>query len=365
MMDQLAPRLEQVDVAPRQRRAVSLMERAPQFVIYALHPPYALYLTLRYRGATLPTAANPGLEGSGLTKESKVDLFNLLGPIGREHLPPFIPLSIGPEMLREASRAMEEGGLRFPVVVKPDIGRRGFGVKMVRSEQELAEHLGKFPHGVRVLIQRYVEGPGEAGLFYLRMPSETRGRVLSLTIKHFPAVIGDGKSTLRDLILQDRRAWAFAEVYFKRNRKHLDRVIPFGESYRIVSLGNHVRGAAFEDGSDHITPALEQVVDTIVQEVPGFFVGRFDVRYRTLEELKRGEGFTIIEYNGAGGEPTHIWDPRTSIVDTYAGLLAHLRYLYVVGAANRARGARPLAFREIVKRYFDELRLLRSYPDEE
>jgi len=361
MMDQLAPPLRGVEVA----QALSLMERAPQFVIYALHGPYSLYLMLRYRGITLPTVANPGLEGSGLTKESKADLFNLLGPVGRAYLAPFVTIRTGPSMLEEASRAMETAGLCFPVVVKPDVGRRGFGVKTVRTVQELAEHFGKFPEGVRVLIQRYAEGPGEAGLFYLRMPSEDHGRILSLTIKHFPEVIGDGTSTLRELILMDCRARALAEVYFKRNRKNLHRVIPFGESHRIVSVGNHVRGAAFEDGSAHITPALEQVFDTIAREVSGFFVGRFDVRYTSLEEMKRGGGFTIVEYNGAGGEPTHIWDPRTSIIGTYAGLLTHWKYLYVVGAENRARGARPMAFREVVRRYLDELRLLKSYPDEE
>ena len=68
--------------------------------------------------------------------------------------------------------------------------------------------------------------------------------------------------------------------------------------------------------------------------MPGFFVGRFDVRYTSLEEMKRGGGFTIVEYNGAGGEPTHIWDPRTSIIETYAGLLTHWKYLYVLGAEN-------------------------------
>ncbi len=341
------------------------MERVPQFVIYALHGPYAFYLTLRYGGLMLPTIANPGLDGSGLTGESKTEMLNLLGPVGRAHLPPFVTISTGPKMLEEAARAMEAAGLSFPVVVKPDIGRRGFGVRTVRTSLDLAEHLRKFPSGVRLLIQRYASGPCEAGLFYLRMPREDRGRILSLTIKHFPEVIGDGESTLRKLILRDDRAPAFADVYFKRNRKVLDRVIPFGESHPIVSVGNHVRGAAFVDGSAHVTPALEQVFDAIAREVPGFFVGRFDVRYSSLEELKRGEGFAIVEYNGAGGEPTHIWDPRTSIVETYAGLLGHLRYLYVLGAENRARGARPMAFRTLVRRYLDELRLLESYPDEE
>jgi hypothetical protein len=341
------------------------MERAPQVVVYALHYPYSLYLMVRYRGITLPTVANPGLDGGGLTRESKAVLFELLGPVGRAHLPPYVTVVSGPTVLADAVRAMEMAGLGCPVVVKPDIGRRGFGVKIVHALEQLAEHLGKFPAGVRLLIQQYAEGPGEASLFYLRWPSEERGRLLSLTIKHFPEVIGDGASTLRELILRDERARAFAAVYFKRNRKNLDRVIPYGEPYRIISLGNHVRGAAFKDGSAHLTPAMERVFDAIVREVPGFFVGRFDVRYTSLESLKRGQNFAIIEYNGAGGEPTHIWDPSTSIFKTYAALLAHWRCLYAVGAENRARGAKPLKFREVAKRYLDELRLLRSYPDEE
>jgi hypothetical protein len=81
--------------------------------------------------------------------------------------------------------------------------------------------------------------------------------------------------------------------------------------------------------------------------------------------LEQGEGFAIVEFNGAGGEPTHIWDPSTSIIETYAGLLGHLRYLYAVGAENQARGATPITFGTLIRRYRNELRLLKSYPDEE
>ena len=144
MMDQLAHHVRRIPASSK-RRAVSLMERAPQFVIYALHGPYAFYLTLRYGGLTLPTIANPGLDGSGLTGESKTEMLNLLGPLGRAHLPPFVTISTGPKMLEEAAHAMEVAGLSFPVVVKPDVGRRGFGVRAVHNSPELAAHLRKFP----------------------------------------------------------------------------------------------------------------------------------------------------------------------------------------------------------------------------
>lgn len=361
MIDQIARRLGATKAPP----VASVMERAPQLFIYAFHVPYSLYLMVRYRGVTLPTVANPGLDGGGLTKESKADLFSLLGPLGKKHLAPFVVVTAGPNSVSEADRAMSSAGLAFPVIVKPDIGRRGFGVKLVETEQALSSYLGRFEAGVNLLIQQYAEGPGEAGIFFVRRPSEAEGRILSLTIKHFPEVTGDGVHTLRELIRRDMRARSFAKIYFKRNRRHLDRVIARGDQYRLVSIGNHVRGAAFEDGSAHITRALNQVFNSIVAEVPGFFIGRFDVRYTSLDALKRGEGFMIIEYNGAGGEPTHVWDPRTSIFGTYSGLLKHWSYLYAIGAENRKRGAIPLTPKALLQRYLDELRLLRSYPDEE
>lgn len=343
----------------------SIMERAPWYVIYAFHLPCCAWLALRYGGFALPTISNPGLDVSGLTNESKRELFGLLGPTGSDHLPPFVTVTIGANSPFEAQQLMQARGICFPVVIKPDIGRRGFGVKLVRNPAELESHLGKFDRGVTLLIQRYAEGPGEAGLFYARMPSESNGRIVSLTIKHFPEVVGDGISTIRELILRDPRARVFAKLYFKRNHKFLQRVLAPGERHRIVTLGNHVRGSAFTDASEHITPSLQAVIDKIAREIPGFFVGRFDVRYSSLEALKRGESFEIVEYNGASGEPTHMWDPATSIWATYRGLFEHLHYLYAIGAENFARGAKPVSALEIVRRHFAELQLLRRYPDEE
>ena len=40
-----------------------------------------------------------------------------------------------------------------------------------------------------------------------------------------------------------------------------------------------------------------------------YYSGRLDIRYNTLDELKPGNNFSIIELNGAGSEPTHIYDP--------------------------------------------------------
>jgi hypothetical protein len=186
-----------------------------------------------------------------------------------------------------------------------------------------------------------------------------------MAIKHFPEVTGDGVSTVRQLILQHPRAKAFTKVYFKRNGHILNRVLANDERLKLVSLGNHVRGCACEDACHLITPAMDSMFDGIAKEIPGFFVGRFDVRFESIEKLRAGTGFAIVEYNGASGEPIHMWDPRTKMLDTYAGLFSHVRYLYAIGAENLARGARPMSTMAIVRRHIEELALLRSYPDTE
>ena len=346
------------------RPAVSVMERAPAWVVYALHVPFIAWLSLRYGGVTLPTVANTGFELGGLLCTSKAAVFGLFGPNGRARLAEFVRVAAGPEAAVEALKLMAELGLGFPVVAKPDIGRNGLGVKVVRSARDLAAHLARFPRGEGVMVQRFVDAPGEAGLLYLRRPGEARGRVTGVTLKRFPEVVGDGRATLRQLILADPRARVFAGTYLRRNLDALDEVPPRGARRALTSVGNHVRGAAFEDGGAHLTPALEAAVDRIAREIPGFHVGRFDVRYEDLRALRRGE-FVIVELNGAGAEPTQVWDPRRSVAGVYAGLLAQWRTVYRVGAENRRRGARPARMAEVARRYIAELRRLRTYPDQE
>ena len=177
--------------------------------------------------------------------------------------------------------------------------------------------------------------------------------------------MGDGRSTVRELILRDPRASRIKELYFKRNRAYLDKVLAAGERHKLVSVGNHIRGALFEDGEAHITPEMFAVFEKISKEIDGFYFGRFDVRYASLDELKKGKGFTIIEYNGASSEPTHVWDRRTSFWKTYRDLLAHWRYAFQIGAENRRRGAKSFSLLEVFKEYQKELDLVLSYPDEE
>ncbi len=110
-----------------------------------------------------------------------------------------------------------------------------------------------------------------------------------------------------------------------------------GATLKLVETGNHAQGCIFRDGMHLWTPELEQAIDR-VSRIPGFYIGRYDIRYANEEDLKRGENFQIVELNGASAEATNIYDERNSLWSAYRTLFAQWRLVFAIGAANRARG---------------------------
>jgi hypothetical protein len=354
----------------RPRRPLSTFETWPDWLFYAPIPFVWLYLAARHRGLTLPAIANTAAPLSGFLGESKTEGLVLLGPKGRAHLAPFVTfrtctLGDARENARRSRAVMREAELGFPIVVKPDVGQNGAGVRIVSDEAQLVRWLATFPCDTKVIVQAYVEDEGEAGVFYVRRPHEPRGRVVSLTLKHLPHVRGDGMSTLRELILSDTRARHVAPLYFARHKPRLDRVIPDGERVRLVSVGNHCKGAVFKNGGIHITPELEAAFDAIAREIPGFCFGRFDVKFRSLGELERGENFTILEINGADAEMTHIWDADETLGDAYKTLFRQYRTAFEIGAQSRARGCRAVSVGAFLEAWLKNRARLKGYLVEE
>jgi len=187
-----------------------------------------------------------------------------------------------------------------------------------------------------------VPGPNEAGIFYYRSPGESSGQIFGITRKRFPYVVGDGASTIRELIDRDSRARLILRAYLKRFGASAERVPVLDEKVRLVQAGNHCQGCIFEDGRDLYSEELRQTFDAISKRVPGFYMGRFDIRYANDEDLRQGKGFTIIELNGAASEATNIYDAKNSIFHAYASLYRQWQLAYRIGAANRAMGIKPI-----------------------
>ncbi|MGQ0543385.1 MAG: VTT domain-containing protein [Blastocatellia bacterium] len=304
---------------------------------------YILFLGLKHRSLALFTCVNPAIPAGGFKGESKDAIYKgLLGnPKSAKHLPAYEVVSGSDTFetkLNAATRFLDEHRLSFPVVLKPNAGERGKDVMIVRNFDELREILRE--SSVDTIIQEFVDGV-EAGIFYYRYPNEPKGHIFSITEKRFPEVIGDGQSTLEELILRDGRAACLAAKYFEQNSEKLGEIIGNGASVQIINIGTHSRGAIFAEGEWLRTRNLEAKIDEICRGFEGFFFGRFDVRASSFAELQNGEGFKIIELNGVTSESTNIYDPQYSLLDAYRILFRQWRIAFEIGAANHKLGAEP------------------------
>ncbi len=344
---------------------VSFFEFWPGWMFYTPIVVHWIALGIRHRGMLLPTAANPRITAGGLCGESKTEILDQMTGEARRLVVPYTSFVTGTgprDDLASAEQALARAGIGFPLVAKPDIGCNGTGVRLVHDREGLARYLAVYPRRLRVVLQALAPEPGEAGLFYVRPPGASRGRITSITLKHAPSVTGDGRSTLRALILADPRAGRLSHLYLPRLEGRLDTVPAAGERVRLVFVGNHCKGSVFEDATNEATDALADVVERVAQALPEFHFGRIDVRFTSRADLHRGEGLRIIEINGAGSEATHIWDRRTTLLDAWRTQFQHYGAAFRIGAANRARGHRPTGIPETLRLWRLQRRLMASYP---
>jgi hypothetical protein len=345
-----------------QAPAVSPFEFLPGWVTYGPVVLQWIALGLRHGDFSLPTAANPAITTGGLCGESKAAILGLVQGEARAWIAPYTTIVTGGADAAAASAAMKAAGLALPVVIKPDIGCNGTGVRLVESDGALAAALASFPRGVRLVLQRLIPWEGEAGIFYIRHPDQGSGHISSLTLKSAPVVTGDGRRSLRALILADPRHGRLQHLYLARLRERLDEVPARGERVRLVFAGNHCKGSIFRNGAAEITPALTSMIDSIARSMPDFCFGRVDVRFRSLQGLREGRDFSIIEINGVGSEATHIWDPDTALREVFAAQFRHYREAFEIGRANRRRGFQPSGVTAMWRDWRNQQRLMASYP---
>lgn len=341
---------------------VSFFEFWPGWAFYTPIVVQWIALGLRYGDFSLPTAANPHITTGGLCGESKSAILNQVRPEGRHLLCPIATIVARPDGLADAEAAMAAANLLYPLVAKPDIGCNGTGVRLIDGAAAMRRYLADFPVGETVLLQELATEPLEAGLFYIRHPDEAVGRLTSVTIKHPPVVTGDGRRTLRALIMADERARLVPHLYLERLAGRLDSVPAAGEPVRLVFVGNHCKGSIFRDGRTLVTPALTEAVDRLAKAVPDFHFGRIDVRFTSTVALRRGSGFRVIEINGVGSEATHVWDPDTRLLDAWRAQFFHYGSAFRIGAANRSRGVATAGVWTMLREWRKQRRLMRSYP---
>ena len=341
---------------------VSSFEFWPSWIFYMPVVAYWIMLGLRYRDFSLPSVANPRISTGGLCGESKCSILDQAGPTAASWIARYTTFRTGEEDLSRALISMHREQLTLPIVVKPDIGCNGTGVRLAHDEEALGSALTSFPRHVDLLLQELVPYEGEAGIFYIKHPGSPLGNITSLTHKRAPILVADGTSTIRELILADPRTGLVPHLYLPRLRSRLDEVPVPGAPIRLVFAGNHCKGSIFSNGASDITPMLTEKINCIMSDIPDFYFGRIDVRYRSIASLRRGDEFRIIEINGVGSEATHIWDPSTPLREAYKAQFNHYRQAFEIGAVLREAGFKSSGLRQITRDWLTQRRLMASYP---
>jgi hypothetical protein len=131
---------------------------------------------------------------------------------------------------------------------------------------------------------------------------------------------------------------------------------------KLVEAGNHAQGCIFRDGMHLHSPALRTCIDAISRKIPGFYIGRYDLRYASESELKAGKNFQIIELNGASSEATNIYDARNSIFKAYGTLFRQWDLVFAIGAVNRQRGSKTTPLSLLWKKWRQFCKHAESYP---
>jgi hypothetical protein len=313
----------------------------PFKVVYSPIIYYWIWLGLKSRSFFFFNTANPLIENGGFAMESKGLIAKL---IPEKYSPKTILFRAGTSIGQINATIMEQE-LNFPLIVKPDIGMRGIQVKKVSTNSELADYVNNTR--VDFLIQEYIKYGNEVGIFYYRIPGEEKGHISGIVGKEFLTVIGDGKSTIEELIIKEPRYLLQLPTLRTTHSQILPQVLPGGESYTLVPYGNHARGAKFIDLSHLISEKLTNTIDRVCREIPEFYFGRMDVMYNNWEDLCEGKNFSIVELNGAGSEPTHIYDPKHSVFFAWKEIIRHWKLLQKISQLNyQNKGLKYMSYRE-------------------
>jgi hypothetical protein len=274
---------------------------------------------------------NPTIYSGGFMMESKYEI-NALLPKGS--YPTTIRFEIGaPQAKLEAG--LQAAGLTFPLIAKPDIGGKGRGVRKVHTIEALVQYAQETK--LDFLVQPIISYPLEAGIFFCKMPGAQRGVITGIVGKEFMRVKGDGKSTIRELICAEPRYLLQLSALETLLGERMQTVLAPDQEAELMSFGNHARGSKFVDETVRAA-SLEDWMNRLAEQIPGFHFGRLDIRFQSWEQLANGEAYSIIELNGSGSEPTHIYDPKHSIFFAWKEIVRHWRWMGRIARAQRKLG---------------------------
>lgn len=294
--------------------------------------PVWLWYCLKARSFWFFTPSNPTLTFGGFEGESKKEMYRQLPP----HLyPKTIYIAPGTPFTIVKS-CLQENDLTYPFVVKPDVGMSGILVRRINSEAQLEQYHRQMP--VEYIIQAITEYPIEYSVFYYRYPNSNKGVITGFLQKTPLYVTGDGESNLLELILLHPKAKHRLVEMQQKHQSSLYEVLPKGDTYYLSYAANLNRGASFINLHQEIDERLHRVFDELNLYSKTFYYGRYDLKANSVEELKQGKNFSILEFNGSGAEPNHVYNSGYTLRQAHKEIVRHWKVLYEIAKCNHNNG---------------------------
>jgi len=328
-------------------------------VKYALLSPVWIWFSLRARSFYFFTPANPTLTFGGFEGGPKKEIYNLLP---KETYPNSI--YIDPTMsLNQVQGMMLENELTFPVAVKPNIGMMGLMFRKIDNIEELTVYHKTMTE--EYILQQLIYYPIEVSVFYYRTPGEQKGTITGFVRKEALEVVGDGKSTLGTLMqgLLKRPGFKYEE-WAAKHAKRLHEVIPAGEVFKLSWVANLSRGARLVSLEGEKDEQLLSVFDKISHSANHLYYGRYDIKCASIDDLKQGKNFSILEFNGTGAEPHHMYGNNNSFFEAVKIIVHHWNVLFTIARHHSKNGVsyntvkEGINFTKTANKHFKKLRSL-------
>jgi hypothetical protein len=291
--------------------------------------------------------ANPSLPYGGLSIASKTKILERFQACRQ-----FLQQQLIPQKMNLADRkALAFSFLEtnpYPIIAKPDRGVVGIGVRRLDCEKDLNDILSIMPSDY--MLQQYCDHPLEYGIFFCKLPDESRGRVVSLTEKIAPFVFGDGRHSLQQLV-QMSPDFKYNKGALLSHARNLDYIPQKGAWHQVIIQGSHTYGSIFKDRNDQINQQLESWLNELCAADDEFYFGRFDMKVKDREALKSGSAVKIIELNGCWSEPIHIYDDRHSFWFAAKELFLSYARAYHIAKLNKRRLQIKASQKELLAAY--------------
>lgn len=290
--------------------------------------PFWLWYCLKARSLWFFTASNPTITFGGFEGEGKEEIYNQLPDWSY----PKTILAKKDHSLQELKSLIAEKEINFPLAVKPNVGAMGLLFRKITSFTQLEKYHSFINEDY--IIQEWVSYPMEISIFYYRMPNHKKGVVTGMLMKEPPMITGDGQSTVAQLISNNEKLKANINMLSQQHHDIMESVLPAGKQLILSHASNRSHGGKLQNLNHEIDEKLCNILDQISLHSKHFFYGRLDIKCKSIDALKEGKDYYILEYNGAGAGIQHIYGNNLSLFKACKLIVHHWEKLFQISIYN-------------------------------